>query len=363
MNNLLTRRAAFLSVAILVFGLVLVYPAQRLLHWSGYDHTWSVGFGLFFWVVATRILHERVHSMLTRRLTAITMTWLGISFIALCLTLLGEIWLWIGNDPVTTAEVIGWTCALLSAYGFYNAQRLHTYVLDINAPDAAKGISFAQISDVHIGSRLPGFLARVVRHTNELHPDYVLITGDLIDMRDISEDELLPLQQLRAPILFCIGNHERYVDLEAICQRLTNLGVNVLRNTVHQPDQHPQLVFFSVDDAESKDQVSKVLPELVKSHNHRGSHADQADEYRILLYHRPDGADVASEHCIDLMLTGHTHRGQIMPFNFLVKRVFPQYYRSYLQNYTRLYVSPGTGTWGPTLRLGSKCEITLIRLL
>lgn len=359
MNAILSRRALFFAVAITVFALVLVYPTLRLQGWLGIDAgvAWLVALAIFFAVFVIRAVHERWHSMLSRRLTSVSMTWVGISFIALCLTVPAELWVLLGGSPPHTAQFVLWFTVGLSVYGFYNANRLTSFTLDVNAPDQLRGLTLAQISDVHIGSRLTGLLPRIVARTNAMQPDYVVITGDLIDMRDIAESELQSLQQLEAPVLFCTGNHERYVDLEAICQRLTNLGVNVLRNTVYRPQLHPALTFFSIDDAESKSQVAEHLPALAESA------AGYPDSYRILLYHRPDGADVASQHDIDLMLTGHTHRGQIVPFNFLVKRVFPEYYRSYQQDRTRLYVSPGTGTWGPVLRLGSKCEITLIRLL
>ena len=356
MNALLRNRAMFIAIATSIFGLVMVFPTYRLLTWFGVNPTISMGIGIviFLTVVALRILHEKQNSLLTRTLTAMGMTWLGISFVALVMTLSTSVLVALGLDKTTAAYLALGGTGLASMYGVYNAQRLHVYVLDQNAPAAVRGLTFAQISDLHIGSRLPGLLPRVVAKTNALHPDYVLITGDLIDMRDISEEELAPLSELAAPVIFCTGNHERYVDLEEICSRLTNLGVKVLRNTFYSPVDHPDLVFLGIDDAESKQQVPEMLPAIA---------ASAPEGYRILLYHRPDGLESANEHQINLMLTGHTHRGQIIPFNFLVKRVFPKYYRAYTEGTCTLYVSPGTGTWGPILRLGSKCEITLIRLL
>ena len=193
------------------------------------------------------------------------------------------------------------------------------------------------------GSKTPGELALLVEGTT-------LITGDLIDMHGIGEADLAPLGEIESPALFCIGNHERYVDLEDICARLQNLGVEVLRNrTVSKND----IQFIGIDDSERKDQVARQLANFETS----------SDAYRVLLYHRPDGADAAATWGADLMLTGHTHRGQIFPFNLLVKRVFPQLYQSYEVEDMTLYVSPGTGTWGPVMRLGSKCEITAFNLV
>ena len=109
---------------------------------------------------------------------------------------------------------------------------------------------------------------------------------------------------------------------------------------------------IGIDDAEPKSQVSKVLNTL----------QPDPEGYRVLLYHRPDGADDAARWGVDLMLCGHTHNGQIVPFNFLVRRIFPRIKGLYEIDDMRLYVSPGTGTWGPILRLGSRCEISIITL-
>jgi predicted MPP superfamily phosphohydrolase len=80
------------------------------------------------------------------------------------------------------------------------------------------------------------------------------------------------------------------------------------------------------------------------------------------MYHRPDGLEAAAEAGLDLMLSGHTHNGQIYPFSLLVRSQFSRICGRYQQGDTTLYVSPGTGTWGPVMRLGSANEVTLIEL-
>ncbi len=349
----LTRRATFLLVVLAVAGLVLVYPPLRLLSWLWPElgPAWGTALLLFAVPFGVRLLHERTNQAWSRALTAVIMTWLGICFLLLCLMLPAELSNLFG---LTNSKTLGQTvlalAVLLTVYGIYNARRLHVKVVDLNAPAACRGRRLVQISDVHIGSRQPGILRPIVESINALQPDYALITGDLIDMHGISEADLSPLADIEAPTLFCIGNHERYVDLEAICERLRRLGVEVLRNA---STQRNDFQFIGIDDAERKDQVARELKNL---------HPADAS-YRVLLYHRPDGAPDAAAWGADLMLTGHTHRGQIFPFNFLVSRVFPELYQMYQHPDMKLYVSPGTGTWGPVLRLGSKCEITLFRLL
>ena len=102
-------------------------------------------------------------------------------------------------------------------------------------------------------------MRRVVNRLNRLNSDYVVITGDLVDFNGISSDELAPLADLTAPAYFCIGNHERYDDLEDICTRLEGHGVTVLRNrSVIAGD----LQFVGVDDADARSQVRTMLATL-----------------------------------------------------------------------------------------------------
>lgn len=348
-----SRRAVFLLAVLVVAGLVLVYPPLRLAGlmfpaWS--PPAWLAPL-LFLLPIGLRVIHEQANHAWSRAVSAVVLTWLGICFVMLCLLLPAELVLltpWL--PPQQVGYVVAALTFLIWLYSFYNALRLHVQTVDVHAHPSARDKRLVQISDVHIGSRQPGFLRPIVDRVNALNPDYTLITGDLIDMHGIDQQSLAPLAELNSPTLFCIGNHERYVDLEDICTRLTNLGVEVLRNaSVIKND----LQFIGIDDAERRDQVERHLRAFTPAE----------DTFKVLLYHRPDGAEAAASWGADLMLTGHTHRGQIFPFNFLVKKVFPRLYQSYQVDNMRLYVSPGTGTWGPVMRLGSKCEITLFRLL
>ena len=139
------------------------------------------------------------------------------------------------------------------------------------------------------------------------------------------------------------------MDLEAICTRLSGLGIKVLRNQTVLEDG---VQFIGIDDADARTQVASQLPALEPA----------ANALRILLYHRPDGAEAAASWGVHLMLCGHTHNGQIMPFNWLVKRQFARIKGLYSVAGLYLYVSPGTGTWGPVMRLGTTCEITHLQI-
>jgi hypothetical protein len=340
---------------VLVYFAVLVYPAWRILSlaFPGWQPGTPELAMLMAGPAATRLICEwrAVPARVARIVSAVVMTWLGVCFIGFCLVAPWELASILLPLPSRGSGLVLLAATLtLAAAGFANAQHLHLRTLRIPAPAPVRGLTLVQLTDVHVGSRSGGFLRRAVRTANRALPDYVLITGDLVDFRHIGAEQLACLAELTAPAFFIIGNHERYVDCDAICARLTDLGVTVLRN---RSVRFGGLQLVGIDDAEPKSQVSRVLEHLEPA----------PDAFRILLYHRPDGVADAARWGAHLMLCGHTHNGQLVPFNYVVRRVFPHICGLYQVDGLHLYVSPGTGTWGPLLRLGSRCEVTAIRLV
>ncbi|MEZ5561022.1 MAG: metallophosphoesterase [Pseudomonadales bacterium] len=356
LKTLYRRTMPVLLFALVYFGM-LVYPVLRMTTLALPD--WQPGTPVLLIIMvgplAARLGYEWWPCTATRGLSALALTWLGVCFLSFSLVLPWELFnLFLPLDGPGTGIISGWlllgAAGLISLYALVNAQRLHVRRIEIPAPGRLAGTRLVQISDVHVGSRSGRFLSRVVRRVNALAPDHVLITGDLIDFRDIQTDEIAALATLTAPAYFAIGNHERYVDLDEICERLEQLGVQVLRNDSRDLGT---LQIVGIDDADARTQVGRILPLL----------EPLPDRFRILLYHRPDGATDAAEWGTDLMLCGHTHNGQIMPFNYLVRRVFPRICGLYAVAQMQLYVSPGTGTWGPVMRFGSRCEISVLELV
>ncbi len=350
LQRLWRRGAPLLVVNAFYFG-VLVYPVLRIRllldpTLPGTPELLAIMVG----PVLGRLAYEFFPGTLTRWLANLALTWLGICFLAFLLVLGFElVHLFLPLTDFAWGAILSSTLAALGVLAFINAQRLHIRELHVAAPESLDGVRIAQISDVHVGSRSGRFLRRVVQRVNEAAPDYVLITGDLIDYRNIPEHELSSLADLRAPAWFIIGNHERYVDTDAICARLTRLGIDVIRNGTREL---PGIQLIGIDDADPRTQVAAVLAGLSPS----------AAGFRVLLYHRPDGAEDAARWGAHLMLCGHTHNGQIVPFNYVVKRIFPRIHGFYRIGHMHLYVNPGTGTWGPMLRLGSRSEISLFTL-
>ena len=294
------------------------------------------------------------------------------------------IWMWFSVQSANlyfkwpTLQLLGWTTVLISAlilctplllflpapatgfialglwlmlcaYGVFAAHKIHNKVLRISHHKIQSPVRFVQISDIHAGSRSRAFIQKCIEQALSHQPDAILITGDLLDSSEVDTEFLTPLKEITCPTWMCLGNHERYVDLQSAIKAIEANRVTVLRNDA----QHFQNInIIGIDDADDSKQVEKQLPGITYNTN----------EFNVLLYHKPEGWQTAQNHHIDLMLSGHTHGGQVWPFGLAVKRQFPYLSGLFTNNSNHLYVSPGTGTWGPILRLGTRCEMTVIEL-
>ncbi len=329
-----------------VFG----YPVMRLGTWAGppFDIGW-VG-GLITWMVGYIGMWYsfRGPNLVVRY---VVVHWMGASFILATTVLFAEIprLVFPYSDQAAVTWVLFVGC-LLVVGAVVASHHLDVKKLKLQSEKLTKSKRIVQISDVHIGSRQRGFMQRIVNRINQLEPDVVVITGDLIDSSAVGIDALQPLEEIRAPTFFSIGNHERYADLPKALDMMQQLGVKTLSQASHIVDE---IQLIGIDDADRRDQVAVMLPnvELLP------------DYFNLLLYHRPVGWAAARAHDIDLMLSGHTHNGQIFPFNLVVKQQFDRIKGLHSNAHRHLYVSTGTGTWGPLMRLGSLNEISCFDLV
>jgi predicted MPP superfamily phosphohydrolase len=265
--------------------------------------------------------------------------------------------LFMQGSAVGGIALISW--ALLAIYAAIAALRVKNIHLTLHSPKLRNKKRIVHLSDIHAGSRSSKFLNKIVEQTISHQPDAVVITGDLLDSSAVDESFLAPLKNFTCPVWMSLGNHERYVDLAQAIEAIEKQQVSILRNT---SSAFEDIHIIGIDDT---DNPKDAKEELGKLNIHK-------DRFNILLYHRPDGWQAAVEHRIDLMLAGHTHAGQIWPFGLLVRLQFPQLagYFSHdhssesgaTQAKSHLVVSQGTGTWGPTLRLGTRSEIIVLDL-
>jgi predicted MPP superfamily phosphohydrolase len=224
-------------------------------------------------------------------------------------------------------------------------------------PRALDGFRIVQISDVHIGP-IQGrrFCEHLVERIRALDPDLVAITGDLVDGdARLLASEVAPLAGLRARhgVYFVTGNHDHYSGARAWCAAISALGIRVLRNEREEIRSGGEAFdLVGVDDHRGDvfgRDGGEDLPRALAGR-------DPARP-AVLLAHDPSTFKRASQHGIDLQLSGHTHGGQIWPFGWLVRLAIPFVAGLYRRGGAILYVSRGTGFWGPPMRLRSPAEI------
>jgi predicted MPP superfamily phosphohydrolase len=246
-----------------------------------------------------------------------------------------------------------------TAKAMFNAKTPQLEMVEVFIKDLKQEYIIVQLSDVHIGGIIEkNFIASLVQQVNVLKPDLVVITGDLIDssVSNVKEavDELSSLNSAFGTF-FVPGNHEYFHNVQEIMSYLENIGIHVLHNNnvyIGLDNQGFNLagvydVFGYRYDAFKPD-INKALQGTSNSPT-------------VLLAHQPKFIEEVKD--VDLMLSGHTHGGQIMPFNFLVKLAQPYVKGLHQHNErTQIYVNKGTGFWGPPMRLGASAEITHLTL-
>ena len=368
-----------------LLGLLHAYIGLRVLPDMGRDLGASfrilgsvvlcASFALMLVAVAARVVLPRSRA---ERFTAPGLFMAGFFSSMLVLTLLRDLLLLVGilalSAPhvyilrTASADAVGVLAVFATAVGFAGARRRARIVsVDVpirNLPKALHGFSIAQISDVHVGSAIKKkYVDAIVDAVNGLHADLIAVTGDVVDgsVRDLAP-HTAPLARLhsRHGTFFVTGNHEYYSGETAWTAEFRRLGLKVLLNehTVLTHDGAP-LVVAGVTDFSAHHfnpaQRSDPAAALAGAPQNAGA--------KILLAHQPRSAPAAASAGYDLQLSGHTHGGQFWPWNLFVR--FQQPFTAGLHRLNRLwvYVSRGTGYWGPPNRFGAPSEITRLRLV
>ena len=335
------------------------------------------------------MLLQRLHGdLFTRSLHTLSSFWLGLAlhlvfFLALGWVVRGIFLLW--GRPLAKGLVVSVAAALAlsaSLYGLWNANHpvVTSFEVEItDLPESWEGSTVVQLSDVHLGS-VHGrrFLEHVVETVNALDPAAVFITGDLFNgsCSDLHRfKELLDSLTARRGIFFVTGNHEGYAGLTAPLEFLRQTKIRVLDDECVEMDGL-QVVGVGFPWFSRK-------RESVNPFDRGGCY--RPDKPSILLYHTPTDVNesyadrntqqvrsyfapnttfrFAADAGVDLQLSGHTHRGQMFPFGILTRILWNGFDRGLhgIGKFT-LYVSSGTGTWGPPVRTGSRSEVVAITL-
>jgi hypothetical protein len=236
-------------------------------------------------------------------------------------------------------------------YGILNANNFVVKEINLESDKINAPLKFIQISDVHIGSEHSSYLDKIVDKINGIEKDFVVITGDLLDEENVEYSHLESLNKLNVPVYLVMGNHEIFAKKQN--NFFEELNLVVLHNEKIAFNEEFDIIginFYNPDGSFDALNVSDILDDIEINNS----------KYNLILNHEAEQLDPVIDKKIDLQLSGHTHNGQIWPFNYLVRLRYKYIYGLYaLSEDTSLYVSSGIGTWGPNIRVGSRNEIVL----
>lgn len=232
---------------------------------------------------------------------------------------------------------------------------------------ALKGLRIVQISDLHASTILTHrYVKRVVELSNGLAPDLVALTGDMVDGSvERLHSTVAPLADLqpKGRVFYVLGNHEYYSGPQSWIRHFRSLGFHVLLNSYEDlKERGAQIRVSGLLDPAARSLGPEEIPrpDLAK-----GPPPQEGQSLlRILLAHNPKLAPLAAPYGYDLQLSGHTHAGQFYPWTLAVRMIHaPHVAGLSREKDMQVYVNPGTGSWGPPIRLGTKPELTLIELV
>ncbi len=388
--NRLVAFATFFLIALLILGSVHYYFWVRLVRDTALPAPWQRGAEIALWLLllsqpAGLALSAFVDTKYAKPLVLGCFVWMGMMFLLLTCLLATDVTrlLWrIGQAVATNAPPADPSRRIALSRLFAGVASFAALGLGVRAlglglgrvtirnvrvslsrlPSALSGTTIVQLSDIHIGSTLGrDFIEEIVERTNSLEPDLIAITGDLVDgsVEDLRE-HVAPLARLKARfgVYFVTGNHEYYSGAVEWCEEIVRLGIRVLRNerVAIGDDQH-SFDLAGIDDFSAHRFGNGHGPDLPRALAGR-----DPDRELVLLAHQPRAIHEAEALGVGLQLSGHTHGGQIWPFNYLVRLQQPVVSGLSRIGRSLIYVSNGTGFWGPPMRLGAPAEITQLTL-
>ena len=298
------------------------------------------------------MIERVVSNTATRIFYTAASAWMGISFYLLTFIIIYSLISLLFKIPSEIAGIVIVTVtAILSIYSLINSLYLNINEIEIPLNHLKKDMKVVQLSDIHIGSiRNSSYIEKIVEKTNKIDPEIVFITGDMVDgSARLHTNTFKAINKLKAPVFFITGNHETYEGLDEVFRVLRNTDMRVLRDEMVDCKD---IQIIGVEYSFEPNHMANVLGKLNIN----------TEKPSIMLYHLPRELKTVAKAGIGLQLSGHTHAGQMFPFNYLVRLMFRYMHGIYRYDGTYLHVSPGTGTWGPPMRLGSRCEITVINL-
>ncbi len=251
--------------------------------------------------------------------------------------------------------------AVLLGTGYYRFSHPEVKKLELEIDKQVNGrkeLNIVAVSDLHLGFTIgKKRLQEYIRQINDLHPDIVLIAGDLIDIsaRPLEKYKMYEdLQQLRAPlgVYMVTGNHEYISGIKNSLAFIEKTGIRLLQDEKVSPDS----TFILVGQSDLTDPQSKTIPYILKD--------TLTDLPVICISHQPQTINLqgAVNSHVDFLFCGHTHLGQVWPGNKIVERMYEVPYGYKKIQETNVYVSSGLGIWGPQFRIGTQSELIQVKL-
>jgi predicted MPP superfamily phosphohydrolase len=330
--------------------------------------------------IAVRLLDRHGMHLASRYLAYATYTWMGLLFfffwLSLCLDVYNLVMkllallpgsstgsmMWQGRSSFTFITLVVLFLGGFSAYSAWQIRLERVVLSTTKLPPQSDKLTIAQISDVHLGPMVgEKRLSRIIGLLERVKPDLVVATGDLVDAQmDRSNNLAAMLATLTPPLgKFAVaGNHEFYAGIRQSGRFLKAAGFKLLRNEAFELKGLLKIV--GVDDPAGR----RRYPEnsWVGKEERILLTDSESKRFTLLLKHRPR-VETESTGQFDLQLSGHTHGGQIFPFNLITGLFYSRQRGFYtLDKGSVLYVNRGTGTWGPPMRFLSPPEVTLIEL-
>jgi hypothetical protein len=388
---MIARFVVFIAVVLALMGGIHYYLWLRLGRDPHWPAPWSTAIGWFFVVaavglpVAVILSRAKSHTVAGQVAVWSAYIWLGVMFLLFTAVLAADVGRLlvaiarrISGSTVVDAErrtfiARSMAAAITAVVGGLSAVAVHSALRPVEVkrvrvrlgrlPHAQHGLTIVQITDLHVGPTIGREIVEdIVARTNALTPDIVAITGDLVD-GSVSElrDAVAPLANLRARhgVFFVTGNHEYFSNADAWLNELPRLGIRVLANErVSIGEGEASFDLGGIEDR-SAHRYGRPTTEAALA---RALEGRDAKRELVLLAHQPRSMLDAAPYGVGLQISGHTHGGQIWPFGYLVRLqqgFFPGLHR---HGDAQIYVSRGTGYWGPPMRLAEPAELTHLTL-
>ena len=314
--------------------------------------------------------HGNIVTPLAEPVAFVSFGWMGIVFLFIAMSVSLDVLAWLVSisdygkihahliSPTRTI-VVGVMALVLAGYGYVASQQMHIEKLTLVSSKIITPLKIVQITDLHLGLiSNEHYFQKMVDEINEMNVDVIVSTGDLVDMQMDHLDglgEMMSSLRARYGKFAIFGNHEALAGLEASREFIKRIGFTLLLNDGVTIDNLVNLVGVDDPAMEGRVKQSSIDERALLQRYENGL-------YTVFLKHQPV-VEKESIGLFDLQLSGHTHGGQIFPFGLLIHLFYEAPFG--LSQYGGngwLYVSRGTGTWGPPMRVLAPSEITLIQL-